>query len=557
MAPSDTPDLITIMHEPLLFELSTPGHHNDYLCALDVPTAPFDFAPRADLPLPQLDEHSVVRHYTRLSQQNFSIDTHFYPLGSCTMKYNPKVNDLVASMPGFASVHPLQPEATVQGWLQVLYEAQIALARIAGLDAATVQPLAGAQGEFCGLLMIRGFHRSRGEGTSRTRIVVPDSAHGTNPASAARCGFEVAQVPSGPDGCVDLEAMEKALGADVAAVMITNPNTLGVFERDIERLCEMAHQAGALVYMDGANMNAILGAARPGDMGVDVMHFNVHKTFSTPHGGGGPGAGPVAVRAILEPFLPAPLVVRRKMESGKTSDTGASLTGASLTGASLTGASLTGASLTGASLTGASLPAHEYSWDSDRPQSVGALHAFWGNAGVVLRALTYIRRLGESGLKEVSQDAVLSANYVLARLRGAYETANENCKHECVLSAAGLKARHNVSAWDIAKRLPDFGFHAPTVYFPTIVRESLMIEPTETETKATLDAFCDAMLQIADEAASDSQSLRHAPHTLAVGRLDEANAARCLNLCWTPRAEENSCQSNGDAKREVPQASTY
>jgi len=502
------------MQEPLLFELSDAGLSHDYLAPLDVPAANFDFEPRRVLPLPEVDEHTVVRHFTRLSQKNFSIDTEFYPLGSCTMKYNPKINEAVAALPGFASVHPLQEEAAAQGWLEVLFEAQRVLAEIAGLDAVTLQPLAGAQGEFCGLLMIRAYHESCGELESRTRIIVPDSAHGTNPASAARCGFGVTSVKSDEHGCVDLEAMQAALGPDVAAVMITNPNTLGVFEKEIQKLTALAHEHGALVYMDGANMNAILGQVKPGDMGVDVMHFNVHKTFSTPHGGGGPGAGPVAVRQILEPFLPVPIVVKK---------------------------------------------GDAFAFDYERPQSIGALHSFHGNAGIILRALTYILRHGSDGLREISENAVLAANYVLARLRGTYATANENiCKHECVLTASEMKVKHGVSAWDIAKRLPDYGFHAPTVYFPTIVKESMMIEPTETETKATLDAFCDAMLSIAEEAARDPELLRRAPHTMPVGRLDEANAARCLNLCWQPGVElDEVCPSDGEPQREVPQASTY
>jgi glycine dehydrogenase subunit 2 len=324
---------------------------------------------------------------------------------------------------------------------------------------------------------------------------VPDSAHGTNPASAARCGFSVTSVASDEHGCVDMAHMREAMGPDVAAVMITNPNTLGVFEKEIEKLTALAHEHGALVYMDGANMNAILGQVRPGDTGVDVMHFNVHKTFSTPHGGGGPGAGPVAVRDILEPFLPTPYVIQR--EDGT------------------------------------------YGYDENRPQSIGALHAFHGNAGIILRALTYILRHGDGGLKEISDNATLAANYVLARLRDVYgaDTANL-CKHECVLSASDLKNKYGVTAWDIAKRLPDYGFHAPTVYFPLIVKEAMMIEPTETETRATLDDFCDAMLKIAEEAATNADMLHDAPHTLPVGRLDEANAARCLNLCW--RAEEGA-----------------
>jgi glycine dehydrogenase subunit 2 len=484
------------LSEPLLFEISDPGSASDYLPPLDVPETALPFATRETLDLPELDEHGIVRHFTRLSQQTFSIDTHFYPLGSCTMKYNPKINELVAALPGFAGVHPLQDESTAQGWLEVLWRAQEVLAQISGLDAASIQPLAGAQGEFCGLLMIRAYHAKRGEGQTRTRIVVPDSAHGTNPASAARCGYSVTTVKSNAEGNVDMDAMRAAMGSDVAAVMITNPNTLGVFEAEIEALCDLAHENGALVYMDGANMNAILGQARPGDMGVDVMHFNVHKTFSTPHGGGGPGAGPVAVRDILIPFLPIPHVKKNEDSS--------------------------------------------FSWDWDRPEAVGSLHGFRGNAGVILRALTYILRHGGNGLTSVSSDAVLAANYILARLKDTYETANPNgCKHECVLSASKLRSEYGVSAWDIAKRLPDYGFHAPTVYFPTIVKESMMIEPTETETKATLDAFCDAMISIANEAATDPDLLHNAPLTTPVGRLDEANAAKCLNLCWiNPDSEE-------------------
>jgi glycine dehydrogenase subunit 2 len=475
--------------EPLLFDLSSPGQINDYLAPLDVPETPLPPKTRAALPLPEVDEHTLVRHFTRLSHLNFSIDTEFYPLGSCTMKYNPRLNETVAALPGFAAVHPLQEAVDCQGWLQVLYEAQQVLAQIAGLDAASVQPLAGAQGEFAGLLMIRACHQQRGEGEVRRRIVVPDSAHGTNPASAARTGYSVTSVPSNDQGNVDLAAMERALGPDVAAVMITNPNTLGEFETQICELAQAAHRVGALVYMDGANMNAVMGQMRPGDTGIDVMHFNVHKTFSTPHGGGGPGAGPVAVRKILEPFLPAPLV--RKLSDGT------------------------------------------FAWDTDRPHSVGRLHAFHGNAGIILRALTYILRHGDSGLRQVSADAVLAANYVLARLRGTYATINDgHCKHECVLSLADFKMNYGITALDVAKRLPDFGFHAPTMYFPTIVKESLMIEPTETETRATLDAFCDAMLMIAEEAKTNPDLLRTAPHTMPVGRLDEANAARCLNLCW-------------------------
>jgi glycine dehydrogenase subunit 2 len=500
--------------EPLLFELSDPGSSGDFFAPLDVPEAALPSARRANLDLPEVDEHSVVRHFSRLSQLNYSIDTHFYPLGSCTMKYNPRLNEAVAAIPGFASVHPLQDASQCQGWLQVLFEAQQVLADIAGLHAASIQPLAGAQGEFCGLLMIRAYHEKRGEGKQRQRIVVPDSAHGTNPASAARCGYAVTSVKSNAQGNVDMDAMRAALKDDVAAVMVTNPNTLGVFEAQIEELCRAAHEVGALVYMDGANMNAILGQVRPGDTGVDVMHYNVHKTFSTPHGGGGPGAGPVAVRDILEPFLPVPHV--KKVDEST------------------------------------------YGWDWDRPDAIGSLHGFRGNSGVILRALTYILRHGGSGLAQVSADAVLSANYILARLKGTYETANpDGCKHECVLSAAKLRSEHGVSAWDIAKRLPDYGFHAPTVYFPTIVKESMMIEPTETETKATLDAFCEAMLQIAEEARSNPDLLHAAPLTMPIGRVDEATAAKCLNLCWMTPEDSEPCETPAEAHREVAGASTY
>ncbi len=499
--------------EPLIFELSDEGLTTDYLPPLDVPESTFDGAERATLPLPELDEHSVVRHFTRLSQQNFSIDTEFYPLGSCTMKYNPKINETIVNLPGFAGAHPLLPEHLAQGWLEVLFEAQQTLASIAGLDNATIQPCAGASGEFAGLLMIRKYHESKGESEQRRRIIVPDSAHGTNPASAARCGYKVTQVASDADGCVDLEQMRKALDTDVAAVMITNPNTLGVFEKDITALCEMAHECGALVYMDGANMNAILGQCRPGDFGIDVMHFNVHKTFSTPHGGGGPGAGPVAVRAFLEPFLPVPHVVKRES------------------------ASFPERSRRDNSGDGTSTPLSDrestFAWDEERPQSIGTLHAFSGNAGIILRALAYIWRHGAPGLQRISEDAVLAANYILGRLKRTFDLGSDNLgKHECVLSASELKKKYGVSAWDIAKRLPDYGFHAPTVYYPTIVKESMMIEPTETETKATLDAFCDAMLAIAEEAWTNPELLHGAPHSLAIGRLDEAHAAKCLNLCW-------------------------
>jgi glycine dehydrogenase subunit 2 len=439
--------------------------------------------------LPEVSELDVVRHYSRLSQMNYGVDTHFYPLGSCTMKYNPKVNEDAARIAGFARLHPLAPEAAAQGALQLMYDLARMLAEIAGMDAVSLQPAAGAQGELAGVLMIRAYHEARGE--KRTKVLIPDSAHGTNPASTALAGYEVIEVKSDAEGQVDLADLERHLGPDVAAFMITVPNTLGNFEPRVMEIAERCHAHGVQVYMDGANLNAILGITRPGDLGFDVCHFNLHKTFTTPHGGGGPGAGPVGVKSHLEPFLPSPVV-------GKT-ETG-------------------------------------YVLDWKRPQSIGKLQAFWGNFGMHVRAYTYIRTMGADGLRAVSENAVLNANYVMKRLEQHYDVAAPGpCMHECVLSARRQK-KLGVTAMDVAKRLLDLGFYAPSTYFPLIVEEALMIEPTETESKETLDAFCEAMIRIAREAETGPQVIHDAPATTPVRRLDQTKAAREPNLKWSGRS---------------------
>ncbi|MBI4270543.1 MAG: aminomethyl-transferring glycine dehydrogenase subunit GcvPB [Candidatus Rokubacteria bacterium] len=481
--------------EPLIFERSVPGRRTWRLPALDHAARPLaELLPadavRATPPaLPEVAELDVVRHYTRLSQRNFTVDTHFYPLGSCTMKYNPKLNEDMARLAGFAKLHPLAPEALAQGALQLMHELAGDLAEIAGMDAVSLQPAAGAQGEFAGVLMIRAYHRSRGE--KRTKVLVPDSAHGTNPASTALAGYEVVEVKSQPNGEVDLDELARHLDTDVAAFMITVPNTLGMFEPRIVEITELCHAKGVQVYMDGANLNAILGITRPGDLGFDVCHFNLHKTFTTPHGGGGPGAGPVGVKAHLEPFLPVPVVTKRE---------------------------------------------DRYVLDWKRPQSIGKLQAFWGNFGMLVRAYIYIRTMGADGLRQVSENAILNANYVMKRLERDYDVAVPGpCMHECVLSARRQK-KLGVTATDIAKRLLDLGFYAPSTYFPLIVEEALMIEPTETEAKETLDQFCDAMIQIAREAETNAAVIHDAPVTTPVKRLDQTKAAREPNLRWSPKA---------------------
>jgi glycine cleavage system P protein (glycine dehydrogenase) subunit 2 len=481
-------------YDKLIFELSSPGRVGFSLPECDVPVDdPAALLPSSQLrstpaELPEVSEFDVVRHYSRLSQMNYGVDTHFYPLGSCTMKYNPKLNEDMARLAGFARVHPMSPEAAAQGALRLMHELAGMLAEIAGMDAVSLQPAAGAQGELAGVLMIRAYHLANGE--RRTKVLIPDSAHGTNPASTAIAGYEVVEVKSDPEGCVDLADLDAKLSADVAALMITVPNTLGNFEPRILEITELCHARGAQVYMDGANLNAILGITRPGDLGFDVCHFNLHKTFTTPHGGGGPGSGPVGVKAHLEPHLPLPVVT-------KTAD--------------------------------------RYALDWSRPKSIGKLQAFWGNFGMLVRAYTYIKTMGAEGLREVAEHAVLNANYVMKRLEPHYDVgAPGPCMHECVLSARRQK-KHGVTAMDVAKRLLDLGFYAPSTYFPLIVEEALMIEPTETESKQTLDAFCDAMIQIAHEAETNAAVIHEAPVTTPVRRLDQVRAAREPDLRWIPR----------------------
>jgi glycine dehydrogenase subunit 2 len=472
----------------LTFDLSTPGKQGVRLPGLDVPETEPPPAPlrREGVTLPELSQLDVVRYFTGLSRLNYSIDTGFYPLGSCTMKYNPKVDEDVAALPGFADLHPLQPAESVQGALALLFELQRMLAAITGMAGATLAPMAGAQGELAGVLMIKAWLAAEGQ-QGRTRVLVPDSAHGTNPATAAMCGFEVVSIPTAADGNIDLDALDRELDGRTAALMLTLPNTLGLFEREIVRVSELVHAAGALLYGDGANLNAIAGQIRPGDLGFDAWHINVHKTFSTPHGGGGPGAGPVAVSARLLPFLPDPHV-----EQGEDG------------------------------LLRLVRPA----------RSIGRLGQFQGNFGVLLRAYTYLRTLGAEGLREMSEAAVVNANYIQQRLRGAYRLPyDRRVLHEVVFSATKQKA-HGVRALDIAKRLIDYGYHPPTIYFPLIVEEALMIEPTEAESRASLDAFCDTMLTIAREAEEQPDLVTSAPHTAPLTRLDEATAARRPVLRW-------------------------
>jgi glycine dehydrogenase subunit 2 len=479
-------------YDKLVFELSSPGRQGYALPPSDVPAAtdavPARYRRKTPAALPEVSEFDVVRHYSRLSRMNYGVDTHFYPLGSCTMKYNPKLNEDMARLTGFAALHPLTPDAASQGALTLMHELAVMLAEIAGMDAVSLQPAAGAQGELAGVLMIRAYHASRGE--KRTKVLIPDSAHGTNPASTALAGYEVIEVKSNANGEVEIDDLARQLDETVAAFMITVPNTLGNFEPRILEITELCHAKGAQVYMDGANLNAILGITRPGDLGFDVCHFNLHKTFTTPHGGGGPGSGPVGVRAHLEPFLPTPVVVK--------GDKG-------------------------------------YALDWKRPKSIGKLQAFWGNFGMLVRAYAYIRTMGPDGLRAVSEDAVLNANYVMKRLEKHYDVAAPGpCMHECVVSARRQK-KHGVTAMDVAKRLLDLGFYAPSTYFPLIVEEALMIEPTETESKQTLDQFCDAMIQIAQEAESTPDVVHEAPVTTPVRRLDQTKAAREPDLRWIPR----------------------
>ncbi|MCL6472164.1 MAG: aminomethyl-transferring glycine dehydrogenase subunit GcvPB [Firmicutes bacterium] len=478
-----------------IFDISKPGKKAYSLPPLDVQSKALeDLVPQEMLrdkapKLPEVTEGEIARHYTNLSNMDFAVDTVFYPLGSCTMKYNPKINELLSSLPGFANIHPYQDESQVQGALKLMYELSAWLAEIGGVSRVSLQPAAGAQGELTGMAMIRAYHEHNGD--HRTKVIIPDSAHGTNPASAAMLGYKVVQVPSNEFGAVDIDYLGRLLDEEVAAIFLTNPNTLGIFDKNILKINEMAHSVGALSYCDGANINAILGKSRPGDMGFDVLQYNLHKTFSTPHGGGGPGSGPVGVTEKLEPFLPVPLVERDEAVGA-------------------------------------------YYLDYNRPLTIGKMKAFYGNFAVMVKAYCYIRSLGQEGLSKVSDIAVLNANYLKERLKGTYILPYDTpCMHEFVLSANRYK-KQGVRAKDIAKRLLDFNIHPPTIYFPLIVDEALMIEPTETESKQTLDNFVDVMKQIAEEAVVNPDIVLTAPHTTPVSRLDEAKAARHPKLKWEP-----------------------
>ena len=466
----------------LIFETSVPGRGCSILpeCDVSVPDLPETFSRKKAPRLPQLSENDISRHYTALAGRTYGVNNGFYPLGSCTMKYNPKINEELASLPGFTAIHPLQPEHTVQGAMQVLFQAEQALCEITGMDAMTFQPAAGAHGEFTGLLLIKAYHKHRGD-QKRTKIIVPDSAHGTNPASATMAGFTVVSIPSREDGCVDLEKLKAAVGDDTAGLMLTNPNTVGLFDKNILEITRIVHDAGGLNYYDGANLNAVMGVSRPGDMGFDVVHLNLHKTFSTPHGGGGPGSGPVGCKSLLAPFRPGPVVKKQQNR-----------------------------------------------YHFEKPEhSIGQVKSFYGNFTVVVKALSYILTLGAEGIREAAQNAVLNANYMMKKLDDLYTIAyQERCMHEFVMSLEPLKKETGISAMDIAKGLLDNGIHPPTMYFPLIVHEALMVEPTETESKETLDEAIEVFRRLYETAKTDPQSLHEAPHHTAVRRLDEVGAAR-------------------------------
>ncbi|HEX3453898.1 MAG TPA: aminomethyl-transferring glycine dehydrogenase subunit GcvPB [Gaiellaceae bacterium] len=470
----------------LIYEKSRPGRTAYSLPPneLPVPEVPEELRRQESPRLPEIAEPDLVRHFTELTTRNFGVDTGFYPLGSCTMKHNPRVNERMALLAGFRDLHPLQEPEGAQGALELMWRLQEILAEVAGLDAVSLQPAAGSQGELTGLMLIRAYHEDRGEGTQRRKVVIPDTAHGTNPASVTMAGYELVGVATDSRGNIDLDDLRGKVNEETAALMLTNPSTLGLFDEGIEEIERIFHGAGALMYYDGANLNAVCGIARPGDMGFDVVHINLHKTFSQPHGGGGPGGGPIAVRGILEPFIPSPQVVR--LDDGT------------------------------------------FGLDEDRPKTIGRVRGFTGPFGVFVRSYAYIRAYGPE-LKGMSETAVLNANYLLALLKDGYELPYDRlCMHEFVLSARRQKKEHGVTALDVAKRLMDYGFHPPTIYFPLVVPEALMIEPTETEAKETLDAFADAMLAIAREAADDTELVKSAPHTRAVKRLDEVKAVKQL-----------------------------
>lgn len=479
------------MPEKLIFEKSRPGRKAYSLPKVDVNEEPVEklipqkFLRKNPPQLPELSENEVVRHFVRISLLNYHIDKGFYPLGSCTMKYNPKINEYTASLRGFLNLHPLQPEEFTQGALKLMYELGNYLKAITGMKGISLQPAAGAQGELTSLLMFRAYHNYIGR--PRNIILIPDSSHGTNPASVAISGFKAVSIKSNSAGTIDIEDLKRNLNEDVAGIMITNPNTLGIFENNILEIEKLVHGVGALMYMDGANLNALLGYVRPGDMGFDAVHINLHKTFSTPHGGGGPGAGPVAVSSRLEPFLPIPQIIFRD---------------------------------------------NKYHLVNNLPNSIGKIQTFYGNFGILVRAYTYIRMVGEEGLKEISKNAIINANYLLSKLRNYFDLPyNSTPMHEFVLSGEKQK-NMGVKVMDIAKRLLDYGFHAPTTYFPLIVKEALMIEPTETETKETLDAFAGALIKILEEIQTNREVVLNAPHTTPVKRLDDARGNKQLNVCY-------------------------
>lgn len=481
-----------VKYDQLIFEISKEGRKGFRLPGCKVEginldeMIPAEMRRKSELGLPEVSEPQVVRHYTRLSNKNFGVDTGFYPLGSCTMKYNPKINEDMAANPKFSALHPLQEEETVQGALELMYNLSGMLSEVGGMDAFSLQTAAGAHGELAGLMIIKAYHEKRGD-TKRTKIIVPDSAHGTNPSSAHVSGFDVVEIKSTKNGAIDLENLKEALNDEVAGLMLTNPSTLGLFEKNIVEISKLVHEAGGLLYYDGANLNAIMGQTRPGDMGFDVVHYNLHKTFTTPHGGGGPGSGPVGVKKHLEPFLPKPVVVKK--EDG-------------------------------------------FTFDYNRPDSIGRMKGFNGNFGILVRAYTYILTMGAEGLKRVSEMAVLNANYMQEKLKKHYTLPVDTiCKHEFVL--AGLKNELSTcSTLDVAKRLLDHGYHPPTVYFPLIVPNAIMIEPTETESLETLDAFIDAMIEIARESEETPELLKNAPTTTVIRRVDEVMAARSPILKW-------------------------
>ena len=475
----------------LIFEISKPGRAAADIPASDVPTVNLENIIgsqylREELELPEVAEIDLVRHYTNLSRRNFGVDLGFYPLGSCTMKYNPKINENTAALPGFTGLHPYAGAEFIQGNLQLMAEMQKYLSNIFGMAEFTLQPAAGAHGELTGVMMIKKYFEKKGQ--KRHMILIPDAAHGTNPASSALCGFEVRELKSNSEGGVDIEHLESLMTEDVAALMLTNPNTLGLFERNIEKVAAIVHGKGGLLYGDGANANAFLGKARPGDLGFDVIQLNLHKTFSTPHGGGGPGSGPVGVGQALVDFLPVPRVVKRD---------------------------------------------NQYAWSEDFPDSIGRVRAFYGNFSVIVKAYTYIRSLGAEGLQHATEMAVLNANYIKERLKPYFDLPYDRiCMHECVFSGKKQVAENGVHTTDIAKRLIDYGYHPPTIYFPLIVPEAMMIEPTETESRETLDTFCDAMIAIAKEVRENPEGVKNAPVTTPVSRLDEVLAARRPDVCW-------------------------